>query len=141
MKERPLGRKFFVKERPLGRNFFVKERPLGRSKRGLKISCKNNQMGFWLGMELASCRSSIFTVGSPLTFQLWPVLATLGAVPLNGPGGHHYHHDPQLPHHLPSVGECPGQRTLHRDECVLLLVTVHIVGIDVVRLLVVIIPG
>ena len=39
MKERPLGRKFFVKERPLGRNFFVKERPLGRSKRGLKISC------------------------------------------------------------------------------------------------------
>ena len=46
----------------------------------------------------------------------------------------------QLPHHLPGVGECPGQRTLHGDECVLLLVTVHIVGIDVVRLLVVVIP-
>ena len=44
MKERPLGRKFFVKERPLGRNFFVKERPLGRSKRGLKISCVNHKM-------------------------------------------------------------------------------------------------
>ena len=60
---------------------------------------------------------------------------------LNGPGGHHYHHHLQLPHHLPGVGECPGQRTLHGDECVLLLVTVHIVGIDVVRLLVVVIPG
>ena len=42
-------------------------------------------------------------LSSALTFQLWPVLTTLGTVSLNGPGGHHYHHYPQLPHHLPGV--------------------------------------
>ena len=74
-----------------------------------------------------------------LTLQLWPVLATLGAVSLYGPGGHHYHHHPQLPQHLPGIGECSGQRTLHGYECVLLLVAVHIVGIDVITILIIVV--
>ena len=47
-----------------------------------------------------------------LTLQLWPVLAALGPGPLHGPGGHHDHHHPLLPHQLPRVREGAGQRAL-----------------------------
>ena len=74
-----------------------------------------------------------------LTLQLWPVLTTLGSVSLHCPGGHHYHLHPPLPHHLPRVLEGPGQRSLHRDERVLLFVSINIVSIDIVCLKIIVI--
>ena len=74
------------------------------------------------------------------TLQLRPVLTTLGAVPLHGPRGHHYHQHPQLPDHLPGVYKGPGQRSLHGNEGFSLLISVHKVGIDVVGLPVIIVP-
>ena len=42
---------------------------------------------------------------------------------------------------LPHVGKCSGEGTLAGDEGVLLLVAVHVVGVDVVRVGVVVVPA
>ncbi len=67
-----------------------------------------------------------------LLLVVGPVLAALGSVALKTARRHDDDDALLLPHHAPKVAERPRQRTLRRDEGILLLVPVDVVGVDVV---------
>ena len=63
-----------------------------------------------------------------------PVLTALLPATLKGPGGHHDHLDLLVPDHLPKVFKGHRQRSLGENKGPLLPVAVHVVRIDVIRL-------